>query len=71
MINLIDRKTILICLDSEAVYITKTGWDDYHVIRELGEIGESQYQRLSGSEIFKKYNVNPNIVLNVVESNIN
>lgn len=58
------RKTIGLFLETEAIYITKTGWDDYHVITEFGDLGESKYQRMSGLDIFKKYKINPNILLN-------
>lgn len=71
MVNLIDKTTIVICLDAEAIYITKSGWDDYHVIRELGEIGISEYARLNGLDVFKKYGVNPNILLNNTIGQIN
>lgn len=66
MVTLKEKKTVTILLETEAVYITKSGWDDYHVIHEYGDSGESVYARLSGSDIFKKYKVNPNLLLNNV-----
>jgi len=44
--------------DVESVQIIKTGWlDDYHVIRELGETGESFYSRMKPDQIKKRYDI--------------
>lgn len=58
------NKTICLYFDAEAVYITKTGWGDFHVIRELGDINQSVYARMTEAEVYAKYKVNPNINLN-------
>lgn len=57
-------KTICVYLDAEAVYITKTGWGDYHVIREMGDINHSAYERMTEAQVFQRYKINPNINLN-------
>lgn len=49
---------VCILFDAESITIQKAGWpNEYHVIRELGELGESIYSKMTSEQIRNRFNI--------------